>query len=119
MTIRMTEQEAVSYLTPHHLTSDAASIGLTAGKMREAMDTLHGVVAAKTARIASLEALARELAGALVKLDQHMDFSEPAGNGAAFYYEDASGINDAMAEAAAALSHPLVSELTGEKEGGE
>jgi hypothetical protein len=41
----MNEVEAVAYLTPHEMTGDHAAVSLTAGKMREAMGVLHGVMA--------------------------------------------------------------------------
>lgn len=134
----MNEQDAVAYLTPHHLTSDTASVGLTAGKMREAMGTLHHVVATKTDRITELEALVRELAGKFESL-KDMEHSpqyhhqgmgcgvedrclQTDGYGAAEY-----GWNNAVDRyadwvidvAEDALSNPLVSELIGMKEGGE
>lgn len=66
----------------------------------------------------ALEALAVELAGALVKLDQHMDFGEPMDNGERCHWESATGINGAMEGARTALASPLLAELLG-KEGDE
>lgn len=37
----MTLEEALAYLTPHPMTGDGACIGLTAGKMREAVAVIE------------------------------------------------------------------------------
>lgn len=62
-------------------------------------------------RLEEVEKLAVGLAAALVKLDQHIDFGEPMTNGEACHWENAAGINDAMEEARASLSSPLLATL--------